>query len=130
MKVWVDHMQMMKWSPLHYIKQRPAHANGLSAIVALVIIILSLTPLPELPDVPGNDKTHHIIAYATLALPTALALPRRVWLMALVYIALGGLIETFQPYVNRYGEWLDFIANVLGVILGSLVGVCANKLID
>ena len=50
--------------------------------------------------------------------------------MALVYIALGGLIETFQPYVNRYGEWLDFIANVLGVMLGSLVGVCANEVID
>jgi len=123
-------MKMIKWSPMHYIKQRPAHANGLSAIVALMITILSLTPLPELPDVPGNDKTHHIIAYAVLAFPTALALPRRVLLMALVYVALGGLIETFQPYVNRYGEWLDFIANVLGVMLGSLVGVCANKVID
>ena len=101
MTVWVDHMQIMKWSPLHYIKQRPTHANGLSAIVASVIIILSPTLLPELPDVPGNDKTHHIIAYVPLAIPTALAVPRRVWLMTLVYIALGGLIETFQPYVNR-----------------------------
>jgi len=128
--MWVDHMKMIKWSPLQYMKQRPAHANGLSAIVALVIIILSLTPLPQLPDMPGSDKTHHIIAYATLAFPTALALPRRVWLMALVYIALGGLIEICQPYVNRYGELLDFIANVLGVMIGSLVGIFANKVID
>jgi hypothetical protein len=26
------------------------------------------------------------------------------------------LIEIIQPYVNRYGEWLDFLANTIGVI--------------
>jgi hypothetical protein len=48
-------------------------------------------PIAELPDVPGNDKTHHIIAYAALAIPTAFVYPKRLLMMAVIYIILGGL---------------------------------------
>ena len=47
----------------------------------------------------------------------------------MLYICLGGVIELIQPYVNRYGEWLDFIANVTGVLIGSVFGLLANKFI-
>lgn len=115
-------------SYLHHFKEKPHHANYLSAMIALAIIWLSLSPLPELPAVPGGDKTHHLIAYAVLALPTAFAQPKQIWLMGLVYGTLGGGIEIIQPYVNRYGEWLDFIANLSGVCLGSLIGWLCHKL--
>jgi VanZ family protein len=85
-------------------------------------------PIAELPDVPGNDKTHHIIAYAALAIPTAFVYPKRLLMMAVIYIILGGLIEFVQPYVNRYGELLDFMANLSGVIIGSLIGILLGKL--
>lgn len=84
-------------------------------------------PLQQLPAMPGSDKTHHIIAYAVLAMPTAIAMPRKLWMIAGLYLLLGGLIELIQPYVNRYGEWLDFFANASGVCLGTLLGVLINR---
>jgi len=81
-----------------------------------IITILSLYPLPVLPEVPGSDKSHHLIAYSVLAIPMVLANPRNLLLYLLLLIIYGGLIEIIQPYVNRYGEWLDFLANTIGVI--------------
>lgn len=83
--------------------------------------ILTLTPLEELPPVPGSDKLHHLIAYAVLALPVSLRRPRYWWLMLLAYLIYSGLIELIQPYVNRYGEWLDMLANSAGVLIGLLL---------
>ena len=117
------------WMPLRQLRDYPFLANWLSGLIALSIVWLSLTPLVELPSVPGSDKTHHIIAYAALAIPTAFAYPKRLLMMAVLYILLGGLIELIQPYVNRYGEWLDFIANLSGVILGSFIGLLLDKLV-
>ena len=117
------------WMPLRQLRTYPFLANWLSGLIALSIIWLSLTPLAELPSVPGGDKTHHIIAYAALAIPTAFAYPKRLLILAVLYILLGGLIELMQPYVNRYGEWLDFIANLSGVILGSSIGLLLDKLV-
>jgi len=116
--------------PLSMVKDHPNLAYALSGMVAVGIIWLSLTPLDELPPVPGGDKTHHLIAYSALAFPTALAKPRWIVPLALPYIALGGVIEWIQPYVNRYGEVLDFLANTAGVIIGSWAGWAFNRWID
>ncbi|MGL5949396.1 MAG: hypothetical protein ACRCYV_10295 [Aeromonas sp.] len=86
------------------------------------IALLSLTPLPALPAVPGSDKTHHFIAYAALALPLGLRRPRRWWLLAGGLAAASGAIELIQPYVNRYGEWLDLLANCSGLLIGLALG--------
>jgi hypothetical protein len=79
----------------------------ISAIILLFITVLSLTPIPHLPAVPGSDKTHHFIAWS-------------------------GAIELIQPYVNRYGEWLDLLANSIGLVCGFIVALfsqlIANKL--
>jgi VanZ family protein len=118
------------FKPLTLIKDNPPLAYSLSGMVAVGIIWLSLTPLDELPPVPGGDKTYHLIAYSALAFPTALAKPRLILPLAMPYIALGGVIEWIQPYVNRYGEVLDFLANTAGVIIGSWAGWAFNRWID
>jgi VanZ family protein len=42
--------------------------------------------------------------------------------MAVVLIALGGLIEVLQEYTStRSQEWEDFLADILGVGLGALL---------
>ncbi len=92
----------------------------------VVITILSLWPLDELPSVPGTDKTHHLIAYAILMLPTALRKPNRWILLGLFFIAYSGAIELLQPYVNRYGEWLDMFANTAGVVCGFIIAEIFN----
>lgn len=92
------------------------------------ITVLSLRPLPELPAVPGGDKLHHFVAYGALVFPTALRKPRRWWLLALFFILYSGGVELFQPYVNRYGEWLDMAANTGGVVCGLLIAKLVNHL--
>ena len=94
------------------------HWVGLTILSLVGITILSLWPLPHLPTVPGTDKTHHLIAYGVLVFPIALRRPAHWKVWVLIFIIYGGAIELVQPYVNRYGEWLDFAANTLGVCIG------------
>lgn len=86
----------------------------------ILIASLSLSPLSELPPIPGNDKAHHLIAYAVLAFPLSVARPRS-WLWGLLgFLIFSGAIELVQPYVNRYGEWADLLANGIGLLIGAM----------
>ena len=96
----------------------------ITLFILTLITILSLWPLEQLPPVPGNDKTHHFIAYGVLMLPMALKKPNY-WSMGglvVLFICWSGAIELLQPYVNRYGEWQDLTANIMGLVFGLLLG--------
>ena len=93
----------------------------------LIIAFLSLYPLTKLSEFPGTDKTHHLVAYFFLALPSGLKKPNKWALHICLFIIFGGVIEMIQPYLNRYGEWLDFFANTIGVIFGFFVGLTLNN---
>ena len=100
------------------------------SFILLLITTLSLTPLTHLPEAPGSDKAHHFIAYGALFFPVALARPKH-WLLIAVFFALwSGVIEIIQPYVNRYGEWLDMLANCTGLFCGYLIALLTNKVIN
>ncbi len=102
--------------------------HWLTSSVCLLLIItgLSLWPLDSLPSAPGSDKAHHLIAYAALVFPIALRKPNR-WLWFVVFfIGYSGLIELIQPYVNRYGEWQDMLANTAGVVCGVAMATAIN----
>ena len=97
-----------------------SHWVVLTALMLSVITVLSLWPLETLPEAPGSDKLHHFIAYGFLALPAALRKPRY-WIgLCILFIAYSGLIELVQPYVNRYGEWKDMLANSSGIVCGVI----------
>ena len=91
---------------------------SITLFILTVITVLSLYPLPELPPVPGSDKTHHFIAYAILMFPTALRKPNYWPAIGLFFIGWSGAIELLQPYVNRYGEFQDLVANIIGLVSG------------
>jgi len=93
----------------------------ITILLLVSIATLSLWPAAYLPKVPGTDKTHHFIAYAALMLPTALRKPKYWLTLTLAFLAFSGLIEIIQPYVNRYGEWLDMAANSLGLVCGFIL---------
>ena len=114
-------------SLIHIIK---AHWVVFTLTALAAITFLSLWPLEQLPSVPGTDKTHHLIAYALLMFPTALRKPKNWLLIGLLFIAYSGTIELIQPYVNRYGEWLDMLANSAGVICGFLAAGLVNMLLS
>lgn len=99
----------------------------LSLILATLITFLSLTPLPQLPMVPGSDKSHHFIAYSALVFPLMLKKPNY-WIVIFVLFAfLSGAIELIQPYRNRYGEWLDLLANIGGLTCGGIMAYIINR---
>ena len=100
---------------------------ALTLLCFTAITVLSLWPAESLPSVPGTDKTHHLIAYACLVFPAALSKPKHWLLIALLFISWSGIIELVQPYVNRYGEWLDMLANVAGIACGVIIATLLNR---
>ncbi|MEY2831528.1 MAG: hypothetical protein RLZZ574_786 [Cyanobacteriota bacterium] len=96
--------------------------------ILTLITIFSLRPLAALPSVPGTDKTHHFIAYATLMLPTALRKPKYWLAIALFFIACSGALELLQPYVNRYCDFKDLLANIAGLVCGFIIAKILKRL--
>lgn len=100
-------------------------------LVNLGILFLSLIPLhQQLGQVDNGDKIMHMIAYIVLGASTFLLLISldhmkgcsnlRCFLLAVLYCAiLGGSIELIQPYVGRGRELLDFIADIIGAMIGA-----------
>lgn len=101
----------------------------LTITLLIAISFLSLWPLEKLPGVPGTDKTHHFIAYAVLMFPTALRKPKNWKIYGICFVGYSGLIELVQPFVNRYGEWLDMLANMSGVMIGICLAALVNVIV-
>lgn len=111
----------------------------LSLLCVLLIGVLSLAPyFPETPldDVAFIDKWTHLVMYGGTCtviwweyLRSHSALNSRKLLITLVgMILLGGLMELLQAYctTTRSGEWLDFWADSIGVLLGYAIGLLMN----
>mgnify|MGYP000276405233 CR=1 FL=1 len=101
----------------------------LTLLLLVIITGSSLWPVEFLPVVPGTDKAHHLLAYAALVLPVALSRPKYWLWIVFALFTWGGIIELIQPYVNRWGEWLDLLANGLGIMLGLLLGQLLSQLL-
>jgi len=99
----------------------------------IIIIVLSGYPGKNLPKAPFDefDKLVHLIIYAILSFLSIMGFSKqsKSFLLSknlqyfssiLFSVFAGGLIELLQQYVfiNRYGDWLDFIANSIGAVIG------------
>ena len=114
----------------------------LSLLCILLIWVLSLTPfLPETPfdDVQFIDKWTHLVMYGGtcsviwfeyLRHHKVIEWQKVLLLAVLGMILLGGLMELLQAYctTTRSGEWFDFWADSLGVLLGNAVGLLMKSL--
>lgn len=98
-------------------------ARALTVLIALCILVGTLWPAGP-PDVPFTlrDKLLHLLAFALLILPMALTDGRRAVRLAPICIAFGAAIEVIQPAFGRGAEWLDLLADALGVGLGLGAG--------
>ena len=114
----------------------------LSVLCIALIGVLSLTPFfPETPldDVAFIDKWTHLVMYGgtcSVIWWEYLRSHRRIdrlrlllWAVAGM-VMLGGLMELMQAYctTTRSGEWLDFWADSLGVLVGTAIGLLMNVL--
>ena len=94
-------------------------------LVLTVVLWGTLTPEPPgfiSPPVPQFDKFEHFGAFLFLNAWFIAARPRRRgwWLITLMFILLGGLIEILQGWSGfRDGDWYDWYADSVGVLLGA-----------
>jgi VanZ family protein len=109
-----------------YLPQRPKlRFAWLWWVVGYVLVVLtvneSLVTDPAALPIVTNDKVVHFTGYFLLASWFGgVARPRRYWLVALGLLILGGGIEIAQGIMHngRDAEWLDMLANTLGVTAG------------
>ena len=101
----------------------------ITLIVTLTLTTAMLWPLEAPPPAPdGSDKVVHLIAFAALSFP--LARTGRFGLTP-VFVgasAFGGLIELIQPSFNRSADMSDWVADILGVVLGIFCGLFYRRL--
>ena len=101
----------------------------LTLIMTLTLTVAMLWPLEAPPPAPeGSDKLVHFVAFAALAFP--LARTGRFGLLP-VFVsasAFGGAIELIQPSFNRSADVNDWVADVVGVILGIGLGLLYRRL--
>ena len=99
----------------------------LTFIFTLLILVGTLTPIPQKIDAPGSDKWHHFIAFAVLTYPMVAASKRLGFAIVLFGLFFGASIEIIQPYVNRFGDFNDFKADCIGILLGYFSGKLAYR---
>lgn len=110
----------------------------ITSFVLLVIWVLCFIPIPETPlsEVRLIDKWTHIFMFLVLCLSISYEyckahqqkasdekLLAYAWLLPSL---MGGLIELLQAYCTggrRSGDWLDFLADVIGATLAASIGI-------
>ncbi|AOF88157.1 vanZ like family protein [Hydrogenophaga sp. RAC07] len=98
---------------------------------ATVLAIASLVPVDLLPQQAATiwDKGQHTFGFGWLALVGLLAYSHRPSTMIIALLAYGGVIELLQAATGwRYGEWLDFLADGVGVLIGAALWLLVRRL--
>lgn len=101
---------------------------SLLAAALTLLLILAVTYLTVGPRVvPGGalygDKVQHALGFGCIVLPAAVLRPR--WLRSLVpaVAIFGGVIELAQIAVGRDGEIGDWVADLIGLMLATSLGL-------
>jgi len=124
-----------------HILVRIVRKYPLSLFFILLICVLSLTPFfPDTPfdEVQFIDKWTHLVMYGATCsviwfeyLCHHNSIDWRKILLFPVFgmILLGGLMEILQAYCTtaRSGDWLDFLADTVGVLLGNAISYFVAK---
>ncbi len=124
------HSFNIKYGMLYYLKKYP-----LTLLTIAVIFYLSFfkPPQTDMETIPGIDKLVHTCMYGGLCFLLWIEYLRihrninrlRMLIGGIILpILLSGAIELMQTYCteHRGGDWIDFAANSLGVILAAFVG--------
>ena len=108
-------------------------------VVCIGILYVSLVRDPgiSLPTFVGADKWVHGLMYAILgamACWDSIRMELKGWRLGLISIVLpivyGGVIEVIQEqwFAPRSGEWMDWGADCIGVIIGATAIMISKRL--
>lgn len=97
-----------------------AHKWTLALVTCVVtILILALMPAPPTMISTGWDKSNHLLAFSALTWLALHAFPLRLKSILISLLAYGALIEILQSFTDtRSAEWLDLLADSVGILLG------------
>jgi len=99
----------------------------LALAVSYIFAIVPQDIAPTIGDL--SDKTLHFIAFAVLTLLLNLSY-RMAWWKSIAYLLFyAGFIEFSQYFTpNRCSEWLDIVADGIGIVIGLLLYAGYKKL--
>lgn len=85
--------------------------------------ILAIAPMDKVPEItPFSDKGNHFIAFAFLSISLFYAYRIAYMKIALWMLGYGIWIEFTQLFIpNRYGEFMDLVADVIGITIGLII---------
>ena len=102
---------------------------SITLAVTLILTFAMLWPLEAPPPAPeGGDKVVHLIAFAALSFPLARTGRFGLLPVFLGAIAFGGMIELIQPSFNRSADMTDWVADIIGVVVGIACGFIYRRL--
>lgn len=113
-------------------------ARRLSMFVFLAVTTLWLVgthvPSPRLPIAGRGDKTAHLVGYALIAGSATwmlrlrgLSRPAVARGVIVFCLVLASIDELTQPLVSRSADWLDWVADVLGTLVGLSLGLWTSQ---
>ncbi len=98
-----------------------------------ILFILTTIPGNSLPKtIKISDKIEHLVAYSILAFLLSFAIhfkkkfsPTKIFIWCIILVSLyGGFDEIHQMFIPmRSAEWLDFLADFIGAILGTAIAI-------
>jgi VanZ family protein len=96
-------------------------------LLVLVVVVLSLLPIPQdqtFIQIPFADKVVHFLTYFILTIIALISSTQKHSLLMIlaIQILIGVCVEVAQSFIpGRTPEFLDVLANSLGVLFGALV---------
>lgn len=98
----------------------------------MVVVVLSLLPQDQVSiQVPMTDKAAHFLTYFILTIIALLSSNQKHSLLMIltIQILIGVCLEVAQSFIpGRTPEFLDVLANSLGVLFGALAHFLFRKI--
>ena len=100
-------------------------------LAALAVLVLMLLPAEHVQRLPINfwDKAQHALAFGVLTLLGLRAWPQRRHRLRLLagLVIYGGGIELAQHLTGwRHGDWADWVADSVGVVLVAALALATR----
>jgi len=133
--LWTPPLTKLRLANLLERLTRNSYPGILCGIIILILTGLPGSVFPRVKPVVGLDKVVHLCMYAGFAflclwgyrkqfISNGVKYKRKAILLAIVIsIAYGGLTELMQEYLvpTRTGDWVDFLADSIGTLLGVTI---------
>ena len=102
-----------------------------AALVAVLLGVGAFLPSRIVGDlISGAGQLQHAIGLGLIGFLVVVALPSWWIPFSVVALVAGGLVEIVQPFFGRGGQWSDFGANTVGLLVGVSAALLLRRVRD